>query len=772
MRLLKYGKDDRLTITSFEDNALPHYAILSHTWGRDTEEVTFADLAEGNGRHQPSDKERSGYKKIRFCGEQAQQDGLQYFWVDTCCIDKSDKAELSHAIQSMFRWYQNATKCYVYLSDVSTRKRKAGSMISEFTWEPAFRSGRWFTRGWTLQELIAPEVVEFFSQEGDRLGDKSSLRCLINKITCVPPETLDGAPLSQFSFEERLRWKGDRETKREEDVWYSMSGIFGVELAPAYSEGVASAFGRLKDEFDKTAKCTQDLRCTTPYDDKKRIEATKGGLLVDSYRWVLDNDTFQQWQQGSTSRLLWVKGDPGKGKTMLLCGIIDELQKSMPPSALLSYFFCQATDSRINSATAVLRGLLYMLVRQQPSLASHIRKKYDQAGKALFEDANAWIALTEIWVDVLQDPRLSETSLIIDALDECITDLPGLLDFVARQSTASSRVKWLVSSRNWPDIEEKLEQVGHKIKLSLELNARSVARAVHIFIQQKVNELAQEQQYPEEFRCSVLQHLQSNANDTFLWVALVCQELKKTRKRHVPQKLMQFPPGLDALYERMMDQISKSDDAETCRSVLACTAILYRPVTITELVSLTEQLDGFVDDLDSMREIISLCGSFLTLREDTVYLVHQSGRDFLFTTARDRVFLRGIEAVHRGVFLKLVVKLSKTLDRDMYSLKALETLVESVQPPDPDPLTALRYPCVYWIDHLYESKLQSWTDSASDRQDKAVVNEFIREKYLYWLEGLSLCKSVEKGIISLNKLWSLVQVRSIDSHFGVYYILT
>jgi hypothetical protein len=171
MRLLKY-QDGRLTIASFNKDAIPRYAILSHTWGADAEEVTFADLAEGGGKQKP------GYKKIRFCGEQAQQDSLHYFWVDTCCIDKSDQAELSLSIQSMFRWYQNAAKCYVYLSDVSTKKRKADSISVEFTWEPAFRSSRWFTRGWTLQELLAPNIVEFFSQEWERLGDKMSLTVL------------------------------------------------------------------------------------------------------------------------------------------------------------------------------------------------------------------------------------------------------------------------------------------------------------------------------------------------------------------------------------------------------------------------------------------------------------------------------------------------------------------------------------------------------------------------------------------------------------------
>lgn len=117
---------------------------------------------------------------------------------------------------------------------------------------------------------------------------------------------------------------------------------------------------------------------------------------------------------------------------------------------------------------------------------------------------------------MLQDPSLRTTYLTIDALDECVTDLPKLLEFVAKQSSASSRVKWIVSSRNLPDIEAQLEQAGHKVKLSLELNAKSVAAAVNSFIQQKVDQLAQEKRYKAEVRYAVLQHLRSNAKDTFL----------------------------------------------------------------------------------------------------------------------------------------------------------------------------------------------------------------------------------------------------------------
>ncbi|KAF2633479.1 hypothetical protein BU25DRAFT_486568 [Macroventuria anomochaeta] len=705
MRLLHYDEHGELSIISFDDRAIPPYAILSHTWGADAEEVTFADLATGDG------KAKRGYKKIHSCGQQAQQDGLQYFWVDTCCIDKTDKAELSHAIRSMFRW-----------------ERKLDNMLGNFTWEPAFRASRWFARGWTLQELLAPSIVEFFSQEWERLGDKISLKSSIHKITSISLEALDGAPLSQFSVDERLRWKGDRETKREEDAWYSLSGIFDVEIAPAYTEGAASAFRRLMDEIDNSKRCVHGIQSTDPRDDKKRIEETKGGLLADSYRWVLDNATFQGWQHDQRSQLLW-----------------------LPKTALVSYFFCQATDSRINSATAVLRGLLYMLVSQQPSLASHVRKKHDHAGKSLFEDANAWVALTEIFADVLRDPQLRATHLIIDALDECVTDLPKLLRFIAKQSSVSSRVKWIVSSRNWPEIEEQLEQAGHKVRLSLELNTESVSMAIGVFIRHKISQLALHKKYDEQTQDAM----------TFLWVALVCQDLEATARRNVLKKLDSFPPGLIALYERMMRQISVSDDAALCKQVLALTALVYRPVTLKELVALAEPLEDMADEAE-VREVIGLCGSFLSLREDTVYFVHQSAQDFLFAKAYDEIFPRGAEATHHVIFSRSLAILSRTLRRDMYSLEVLGFAIEDLRPPNPDPLAALRYSCVHWIDHLYDSKPKSWADGVGDLEVASAIDEFMRKRYLYWLEGLSLCRSMGKAVVSKAKLCFLVQEMQAD----------
>ncbi|KAH7390391.1 heterokaryon incompatibility protein-domain-containing protein [Cadophora sp. MPI-SDFR-AT-0126] len=242
MRLLQYNSDGEFSLTHFFDD-IPPYAILSHTWGK--EEVTFKDMKKGIG------KTKAGFDKIRFCGEQARRDGLEYFWVDTCCIDKSSSTELAEAINSMFQWYRDAAKCYVLLSDVSTTDVDITDPSCQQSWESAFRTSRWFTRGWTLQELLAPESVEFFSQEGGRLGDKRTLEQQVHDITRIAALALRGAPLSQFHIEERFLWSRHRQTTREEDKVYSLFGIFDIQIPLIYGEGGKKAMKRLREEIYK-----------------------------------------------------------------------------------------------------------------------------------------------------------------------------------------------------------------------------------------------------------------------------------------------------------------------------------------------------------------------------------------------------------------------------------------------------------------------------------------------------------------------------------------
>jgi len=248
MRLLRLEDDGNFSLVDVGSKSIPRYAILSHTWGPDHEEITYKDMVKGTG------KSKAGYAKIQFCGMQAAKDSLKYCWVDTCCINKSSSAELSEAINSMFQWYNKADKCYVYLPDVSFSSSIKNDTFSQQTWKSAFQNSRWFTRGWTLQELLSPKSIQFFSVEREQLGDKISLLQEVHNATGISVQALQGCPLSQFSVDERMSWAERRETKREEDAAYSLFGIFDVCLPLIYGEGRNKALKRLHKEIKESMK--------------------------------------------------------------------------------------------------------------------------------------------------------------------------------------------------------------------------------------------------------------------------------------------------------------------------------------------------------------------------------------------------------------------------------------------------------------------------------------------------------------------------------------
>ncbi|KAH7403111.1 heterokaryon incompatibility protein-domain-containing protein [Cadophora sp. MPI-SDFR-AT-0126] len=228
MRLLKQDRDGALVMKEFFESNIPAYVVLSHTWGAKNDEVTFTDFIGGIWRTKP------GAAKLLFCAKQAARDGYLYFWIDSCCINKANHTELSEAINSMFRWYRDAKRCYVYLSDVPPPSENP-------LWQSAFDRSLWFTRGWTLQELLAPQDVVFFSTENgtedsEILGCKDTLRDDIHDITGIPVEALQSNDFSEFSLHERMSWAERRNTTRPEDRAYCLIGILGISMGLRYGE--------------------------------------------------------------------------------------------------------------------------------------------------------------------------------------------------------------------------------------------------------------------------------------------------------------------------------------------------------------------------------------------------------------------------------------------------------------------------------------------------------------------------------------------------------
>ncbi|KAI6022051.1 heterokaryon incompatibility protein-domain-containing protein, partial [Pisolithus marmoratus] len=228
------------------------YAILSHRWGAEVDYGEMTGLPAMEARKREVIKRRDGYQKIIRSCKQAEKDGYSWLWIDTCCINKDSSAELSEAINSMYRWYRNAQRCYVYLSDVDASAFPTEQDFSKFGKSNGWPV--WFSRGWTLQELIAPKEVEFFNKNWVSIGTKQELTSTLEEITRIPSKVLrDGQVLSTEPWRrpcvaQVMSWAADRTTSRVEDRAYSLLGLFDVNIPLLYGEG-SKAFQRLQLEI-------------------------------------------------------------------------------------------------------------------------------------------------------------------------------------------------------------------------------------------------------------------------------------------------------------------------------------------------------------------------------------------------------------------------------------------------------------------------------------------------------------------------------------------
>ena len=227
-----------LKFEEFLGENIPKYGILSHTWGN--EEVSYHEMLHTD---RPELLSKAGYRKVRECCAKSEAAGLAYVWIDTCCIDKTSSAELTEAINSMFQWYANAEICWAYLEDVS--------LLSTYYWrwwDKQFHESRWFKRGWTLQELLAPKDIIFLSREWTSIGPKAELLDNISYTARIDTQHLHD--FRKASVAAKMSWASQRKTTRIEDIAYSLMGLFNVNMPLLYGEG-AKAFIRLQEEIIK-----------------------------------------------------------------------------------------------------------------------------------------------------------------------------------------------------------------------------------------------------------------------------------------------------------------------------------------------------------------------------------------------------------------------------------------------------------------------------------------------------------------------------------------
>ncbi len=455
MRLLQRHDDGGFSLVEQFGDAKPQYAILSHTWG--AEEVTFKDIMDGTGRS------KVGYEKILFCGECARNDGLQYFWVDTCCIDKSNSTELQEAINSMFSWYREATKCYVYLSDVSAIGFDEDDQLSRKTWELEFSASRWFTRGWTLQELIGPPTLEFFSKERCALGDKRTLEQEIHGITGIPVEALRMVrPLYGFSVDERMSWAKERKTTRQEDAAYCLLGIFDIHMPLIYGEGREKALIRLRKEIreaqnivsvsSKDARTISFKSITSSFNDAP-VDLLSIHFMEREHELDLVSTAHQASEENAPVRCaIW--GIPGVGKTQLALRYTKVFLEDSAGSAVF-WMSCSNVE-KLHQGFSKLLNLI-----DHPD-----QYKSEQ---------NARVLAARRWLEEPEVSGVLRWLLVLDNVD--LTTLDFLRENLPRQG---KRGLILITTRT-EAVAQALCKASGKLQLSLELESPAMEDAIIFF---------------------------------------------------------------------------------------------------------------------------------------------------------------------------------------------------------------------------------------------------------------------------------------------------
>lgn len=547
----------RLLNTKFEfcdfDDSPPPYAILSHTWSeKNEEEVTYQDLKSGTAK---------SLLKLELCRDWTKAANLEYFWIDTCCIDKRNDAEIGYAIRSMWRWYCEARICFVYLPDLS-KKRKLDT-----DWRDSLKDCRWFTRGWTLQELVASKKVELYAKDG-YLGSREDLLSALKNITGINL----GEPLPDHAT--RLSWVDKRITKRPEDKAYCMLGICDVSLDARYGEGGDSAWQRLLDAISyRHGTIALQFRGagTIPDHRKTVLEAlrfkaletrrkTVKVALAKTCKWILSHPACAKWLK-LEHKFFWIKGKPGAGKSVLIKYLDQHVTRRLKKSdAVGLYFYFNARGTQLEkSFLGLYRSLLVQLIDLVPELAHELDALDTSFDLTQLQDVltSAIFGLDrQIW-------------LFIDALDECREgDVLELIDFLDGLQEAKLYVCF--ASRHYPiykmptRLQLVLEEVDeHRQDLStyvekLDLEGEELAQMQHDIV--------------------------AKSNGIFLWVVLVVKilqdDVKRARFHAMQSRLREIPAGLPDLFKTIILR----DDKHKDEFLLCLRWILYasRPLSLRE----------------------------------------------------------------------------------------------------------------------------------------------------------------------------------------------
>ncbi|KAJ6186531.1 hypothetical protein N7519_007832 [Penicillium mononematosum] len=508
---------------------------------------------------------------------------------------------------------------------------------------------------------------------------------------------------------------------------------------------------RKADRDNKDTEYLQQIFVVDAQGEIDTIQGKNDKLLPAAYKWIVDTPEyrgFTNWSDPESCQVLWLNGPAGTGKTMLVIGIISEISRqSFNLAPGLAYFFFQGSQKSMTSPTDALRSLIWMLLIQQPRLFSYIRETLRNAGASYFDSPSVFWPLAEIFKQMLADKDLTPVYLTLDALDECNErnsgdpGRPHLLSLISDTLSITNKVKWLLSSRPEVDVYKKLK-AKPALGAIVELDVQSRPEPVDVYIEHKLSDLERYYEYPRDVLDEMSQEIRPRAQNTFLWVSLVFKDIMENNvaEYDAVDCIKANPSSLTSLYERLMTRIENlpSRDPGFCRSVLAAACFSYRPLSYAEL----HVASGLPANVRPAL-IVPKCGSFLTMQDNCVYMIHASAREHLEDYFKSSSPGSG-NCQHDDIGKRSIRAMSDTLKKNMYNLTP-DTESTDVIVPENDPLASIRYSCEFWVDHLCE-------DRGGQPFDDEGVFSFLEKHFLHWLESLSLMRKLTTAVSSIKKL--------------------
>lgn len=442
---------------------------------------------------------------------------------------------------------------------------------------------------------------------------------------------------------------------------------------------------------------------------------------------------------------------------MMSIRLIERLSLPQDESTVVTYFFCQNADYELNTLEAIIKGLILQLVNQQKGLKESLRRRWDTVNERFDEDMTSWRTLWNIFLEMLHRCKCPRVYVIVDALDECQDDgMADLLRHIVRTGLHyPSKIKWLLTSRPLDSAERELLAGSDQVLVSLELNSKHVSEAVQTYIAFKMDELDRRCSYGETLRRKIQTELTEKAEDTYLWVSLVCKRLESVHREEALTTIQDLPPGLHPLYHRILSQLSSGESAvvKGCMRLLMVMMLAYRPLNMAEVGSVT----GLSDEWVASRALVDRCASFVRMRDTDIEFVHQSARDYLAGTSGQSILDSYENHGHSEIALSCLSYLSQRLKVNLINLPRPDSTRESMK--RNELVASVDYAATFWVQHLEGAKQRTLIQNALAEQGE--VGTFLRTKLLEWLECLSLLDKLPRALEALKILTDATDVSRI-----------